>query len=414
MRNAMSNTTKTSEMTEWRYPASASAVAGAPALTPLAVMQEPRLTPLSPAVDSVVGSAAPARRLSPFFYALVPAFFAAIYLFVFAADVFESEARFMVRTASASTFSALVQSHGMTSAPDDAYAIVAFAQSRDLVDKLANEDNLRQIYARPEADVLSKYPRWLQPDTLDHLLQRFKDWTDIRIEETSGIVTLRAYAYRSDDARALAEAILRRAEAFVNEMNSRALSDRVNSAGTIRDQANARVADVEARLTMFRNENRFVDPARESAASLDAIGKLSTEVAQLEAMLKQKVQLTPQNPTIPALRGRIANYREQIEKMRRQVVGASDSMSTKLAAYEHLVLERRLAARELEVAHMNFQAAQQDSQQQQVYLERIANPTAPDRPDFPRRGLWLAISLFASIGVFIIASSLIGIAREHN
>lgn len=403
----MSNTRESSEVTQWRRLA-----AGAEPAVP--VTQEVQLVRLLPAAVAPSQEVAPShRRFAPFFYSLVPALFAAIYLFFIAADIYNSEARFMVRTASASTLSALVQSRGMTRAPDDAYAVVAFAQSRDLVEALAKEDNLRAFYARPEADFLTRYPHFLLADTIDHLRDHFMSWTDVRIEETTGIVTLRAYAFRPQDAQTLAGGILRRAEAFVNEMNRRALSDRVGSAQSLEQVAKERVADVERRLTAFRNENKFVDPGRESAAALEMIGKMTTEIVQLEATLKQHVQVTPQNPAIPSLRGKIANYREQLDKLRREVVGDPLSMSTKLAAYERLVLERKLAARELEVAHMNYLAAAQDAQQQQVYLEMIANPTAPDRPDFPRRGLWLAICMAASIGVFIVVSALASIARAH-
>ena len=48
----------------------------------------------------------------------------------------------------------------------------------------------------------------------------------------TGIITIQAQAFRSDDAQAIARQLLTQAEALVNAMNTRLEADTVNSAET--------------------------------------------------------------------------------------------------------------------------------------------------------------------------------------
>lgn len=354
------------------------------------------------------------ERLAFFTMFLAPTLAAALYFGLIASDVFISEGRFLVRSRLSSATSSLVQGFGMSRASDETFAVESYLRSRDVVTKLRDSDDLLAIYARTEADLFNRFPAFWTRNDFERLYEHFLSWTSTKVDEAAGIVTVHASAFRPDDARGLADAMIRHAEELVNQLNARAFNDRVSAARKTVEEARQRVSDVETRITELRNQRRFVDPMRESTAALEAIGKMTTELARFEATLKQHIAVAPHSPSIPSMRQRVATYRAEIAKLREKVVGGDASMSQSLPEYDQLMLERTLDARALEMAAFHLDKAEQESEQRHIYLERIADPHTPDHPEAPHRALGFLVATFASLGVYTIARTLRRIALEHS
>jgi capsular polysaccharide transport system permease protein len=90
----------------------------------------------------------------------LPTLIAAIYLYVFAAGQYVSEARFMVRgqqeMRAASALSQAMGAAGFKQVPEDAMAVRDYLQSHDAVTTLEQQVNLTELYRRPEADFLAR------------------------------------------------------------------------------------------------------------------------------------------------------------------------------------------------------------------------------------------------------------------
>lgn len=368
----------------------------------------PPLAP--PAVDAPRRSGG---RRAFFVLFVAPTLAAALYFGLIASDVFVSEGRLLVRSRSSAATSPLVQGIGISRASDETFAVESYLRSRDVVTKLRDGDGLLAIYARPEADIFNRFPAFWTRDDFERLYEHFLSWTSTNVDEAVGIVTVRANAFRHDDARALADAMIRHAEELMNQLNARAFNDRVSAARKSVEEARGRVADVERRITELRNQRRVVDPMRESTAALEAIGKMTTELAQYEATLKQQIAVAPRSPAIPSMRQRVATYRSEIAQLREKVVGGNASMSQSLPEFDQLTLERSLDARALEMATFNLDKAEQESEQRHIYLERIADPHTPDHPEAPLRVLGFLVTAFASFGLYTIVRTLRRIALEH-
>ena len=85
-----------------------------------------------------------------------------LYFGVFAAGRYVSETAFVVRGVSSSRSSgleALFRSFGIARTVDDTNIVETYLVSRDALRDLAAALPLREMYARPEADLLSRYPR---------------------------------------------------------------------------------------------------------------------------------------------------------------------------------------------------------------------------------------------------------------
>ncbi|HTV33972.1 MAG TPA: hypothetical protein VME69_12865 [Methylocella sp.] len=340
----------------------------------------------------------------------LPILLAFLYQFAIAADYYSSEARFIVRTntgglPSISGLTSLIQSQGLSRATDETYTVNEYVQSRDMVRELVEKDHLRELLQRPESDFITRFPNFYREDNFEELYKHFQYWIKVDLDDGTGITTIRADGYRPEDAHALLSAMLRHAEELIIRMNIRAHDDAIQYANVFIKRASEQVADVEARLAEFRSKNNTVDPSHESDAVLQAMTQMSTELAHLEATLKQQMTIMPSGPGIPALQQKIQSYRNEIEKLRGKLVGDEKSTVSVLSTYESLTLEQDLAAKSLEAAVANLNQAIQEAEQQHLYLETISKPHLPDSPEFWRRMLFIGAVAAASAGVWFIYHS---------
>ena len=199
---------------------------------------------------------------------LLPVAMASVYLFVIASDRYVSEMKYVVRSGGSGAandafgVASLVQSQGLSRAPDETYVVNAYVKSRDIVRLLVDHNNLRDVLDRPEADLITRFPNFYSRDNFEHLYKHFQHVVDVSLDESSGITTLRVFGYRPDDAQNIATAVLNYAEALINVLNDRAHDDAMRYAQMIVDKARDKTAEVEANLTVFRNTHGTVNPTR--------------------------------------------------------------------------------------------------------------------------------------------------------
>ena len=347
---------------------------------------------------------------------VAPTILYAVYIFLIAAPVYMSEAKFLVRAPAAPTPLAIstTSTLAITRSSDETQIIDAFLSSRDVVDQLSATVPLREIYDRPEADLFSRLSLPFMEASTERLHRHFRRWATAEIDEGTGITTVQAYAYRGEDARAIAAGMISTGEALVNRLNARAYEDRVSYAQMILDKAQEQVKAAEEKLTAFRNATRTVDLGREASAALERIGKMSADLAALEASLSQQMEMTPNSPAIPSQKARVEAQKREIAALRREVVGSGTSMTTDLAQYERLTLERMLNARSLEAAIGNFDRVRQQAQVQQFYLARVSEPSLPETAEYPRRLLSFLIYLFASFLLWRAGVAAVRFVRDHD
>ena len=88
-------------------------------------------------------------------------------------------------------------------------------------------------------------------------------------------------------------------------------------------------------------------------------------------------------------------------------------MVPKLLGYDELevrktIIEKRLAA---EVNALEMAKAQAD--RQMLYVTIVAQPNLPDYAQYPRSLVFLLITFFTALGIYMAGSLLISGAREH-
>jgi len=331
-------------------------------------------------------------------FVAVPTLIAAFYFLVLASPRYVSEARFIVRAPSRTQPSSLgmaLQGVGISATQTDSFAVHEYIRSRDAVHELIKEMDLKRAYGRAGVDAFSRLPRFWQDGSFDDFYRGFSSYVTVGYDSTTGISTLRVQAFSPDDATMIAQRLLGGGERLVNRLNERAERDSVREAERSAEEARTRLAVAQAQLTAFRNRERFIDPARTAIASTELIGELSIKLATLRAERAQVAAEAPQSPQLPLLDGRIRAFDALIEAERRKIVGDADSLAPKIGTYESLVLNRELADRAMAAATVALDTARRDARRQQLYLERIVDPSQPSEPSQPKRLLSI-LAVFAT------------------
>ena len=202
------------------------------------------------------------------------------YLYTRAADRYHSDVAFSIRSEETSSATAgllgAITNIGSGSA-SDADILYEYVRSQDIVEAVDAELDLRAVWSRPEGDPVFT----VAPDaSIEDLVAHWRSMVDISFESATGIITARAQAFTSEDAHAIAEAILEQSSALVNELSDQARADAIRFAQEEFAEAEENLRVMRARLSAFRRENRIVDPSGDVAGQTGLLNALQTELAQ--------------------------------------------------------------------------------------------------------------------------------------
>ncbi len=357
------------------------------------------------------------RRLPLFLFVVAPTIGAGVYEFGFAASQYVSEAKFVVRGAasqSSNPLSSLLQGTGMSRAQDDTFAVQDYMLSRDALEELGRTVNIRELFARPEADPLSAFPLPFLGATNEHLFKHYLRHVDVSLDSTTGVTSLTVKAFRADDAADIARALLAGGEQLVNRMNDRQRETTMKEARHEVEDAEARMQQVATDLAAFRNRESVLDPNKQSAAPLAAIQDMTNRVTASKTQLGTLMQKAPQSPLIPDIQNRIDVMQKQIDTARARITGSDKSMVPQMTEFDLLTLQRDFAERQLSSAVAFLDTARMNAERQQLYLDEIVKPNEADYAAYPKRFADVAIVFATLFGLYIIGTLLAAGAREHR
>lgn len=357
------------------------------------------------------------RRLAFLAVVVVPTLVAAIYYAFVATDRYEAISQFVIRSpsnAATSQLASLVQGSSIVRSSDDAFVVHAYLASRDIVRKLVETSDLRARLGRTEIDFLWRYPSPFLSHNEERLYTHVQRIVSVDYDYSTGITTLKVQAFRPEDAKAIADAMLAASEAFINGMSDRAQTDAVAAAEREVAQSRVLAGEALANVTAYRNKVGMIDPGRVSGAALETIARLALEAAQTSAQIAEIEKTSPQSTQIVALQHRKAALDEQIRNEQMHLVGSSASLVPIIEEYERLTMERAFAERAFASALSALEVARLDAVRQKLFLERISSPSAPDYPQYPSRLIGILVVFLVSVTLYGIGRMLLRNAREHS
>ena len=355
---------------------------------------------------------------------VVPSLGAVLYLVFLASDQYVAEARLSVRAAQTDRMSALAGASaslaklgaGMTPqlADQDAHIVAEYLRSRAAVEDLGQTLDLPAIFRRPGLDFWAR----LKNEPKAEELQKY--WAGMlrtSVDGPSGILTISVRAFHPQDAKALAEACVRIAEALVNRISERARNDALRKAEEEVRRADGLVQQALRDLRTFRDKEGILDPGSAATATSQLLLGAIAERGRLQTdMFVMTRALAPNAPTIKALKDRIDALDGQVEQLRGELTNKSEqakTLSAALVRFEQLEIQRIFAEKLYALSQGGLERARIRAQQQQVYLTVFVPPYLPEEARYPER---LAMSLVIPLVLLVIWSifALTGLAIEDH
>ncbi len=230
----------------------------------------------------------------------------------------------------------------------DSYIVAKFVESRDLVDKIDKDLDLRKIYSRSEADFLSSVD---DEAPIEDLVEYWRGMVTTEYDKYSGIVTLQVKAFRPKDAVLIAQKVIGYSEAPVNDLSRRAREDAVAESGSEVARAENRLRLARRAVAHFRRSERRLNPVVTAEAREKIIAELEGEKAKLETERATAAAVSPNSPRLNSLDSQISALTKQIDSVRLQTnetddSGKEESLNQQLSEHEELQTEREFVQRD--------------------------------------------------------------------
>lgn len=379
--------------------------------------EQPFLTPMLEAQPRSWLTSQLKKRQWFLLFVVLPTLLAVVYYGFIASDVYTSESRFVIKSpdqkhSQTTSLANLIQTTGLSGGQEQTNEVLDYVRSRDALQGLEKVWNVRSAYSQ-HGDILSRFPGPLASNSFEDMYKYYDKMVSARLDTETGTAVLTAKAFTPQDARAINETLLQLSEALVNKLNMRSQSRGIAEAERQVVQATERVRKARAALTQYRNSEAIIDPAKQAVGVLDISNTMTAQRAALQAQLDQMQQVAPNNPSIPALRARIAAISAQIASQDSRVVGSKEGIASKMGGYDNLLVEQEFATQSLNVANAALVQARAEAVRQQFYLERVVSPNLPDEALLPHRLLdILTVAAVAACLYFVGWMMIVGIL-EH-
>lgn len=349
----------------------------------------------------------------------LPTLLVAIYYYVIAADQYQSEGHFVVRTGdnaptpTGGLSQFLGMGGGISQSRSDAMSVNDFLNSQQAVDIVNKRINLVERFRRSEADLATRL--WFSEPTPEMLLRYYRDHVDVNLNQETGITTLKVRSFRPDDSYAIISELLKLGEERVNLINRRSQADALATARRQIAEAEASLIEIQSRMTAFRQNRGDLDPEGSGKAQIGLVssleGQLTTARAQLSAM--QGI-ISPSSPQYVATAARVRALESQVAGQRGRLTSGGGAIAARLGNYQELQIRQEFAAKRYEVAAARLEKARDDAMKQQLYIIRVVDPNLPVKSEFPQRGravltLFLSLLVAYGIGWLLVAG-----VREHS
>ncbi|MGR5277458.1 capsule biosynthesis protein [Vibrio rotiferianus] len=348
---------------------------------------------------------------------IVPTLLTTFYYSFVAAGLYVVETRFAVKGNEMQQIDLLSGLAGMPAqggSATDSYIVQDYVQSRDIVQAISEEIDLALIFNHPDADWLSAMG---EQSSLEEQLHYWRKRVTVSYDPTTTIITLKVRAFSAEDAKQLAEAVLKQSEVLVNNLSEVARSDDLVFAENEVVRAETRVTNIRMAMNKFRNEARDLDPTQTASTKMMLISELEVQLAKAHAELNALTSYMDEGaPSVVNLTRRVQALTQQIDQEKQIMTGDSEvqpSMSGVFAEYEPLLMERTFAEKAYTSALASLEAARVEAARKHRYLAIFVAPIHPDESTEPQRLKSIGSVFISCLMMWAIGLLGLGVIREH-
>jgi capsular polysaccharide transport system permease protein len=353
----------------------------------------------------------------------VPNFIALTYFGLMASDQYVSEARFTVSTA------ALPKMDGVgsvTGVPpiliiQDTQIVTNYIHSRAMVDELEKTVALRDVYS---SDAIDWWSRFRKSKPIEKFVKYWEHMSDVSIGMPSGIVALNVRAFSPDDAKRIADAVVKLSEKLINDINERMRHDTVAASEVDLRRASDALGRARLKMEAARNEEGLLDVGQTNLAMSGLISGLEGDLLRVQQEYQTQSRYVDDTaPQMRVLKSRIASMSTQLDGMKAQVTApskengisalADKTLSGKMTKFAELDLEQRISEKRFAQAIAAVEAARILNERKMLYLHQVVAPAVPEDAKYPKRWLSIGMTFLASLIAWGVTFGMILFVRNH-
>ncbi|WP_237152650.1 hypothetical protein [Oryzibacter oryziterrae] len=387
----------------------------------------PQLPKTDVSVQKAIKQAKRQRRravlLSLFVMVILPTLLASIYFFFIASDQFVAEARFAVRgqeKGGAADVLGFLTGGGGGSTTADSYILQDFIGSREMVERIAKDVDLRAIYAPGKGDFLATFAK---DEPVERFVDYWKKMVTAQFDHYSGIMAVQVRAFTPQDSIAIAQAVVKESRDLVNRISEQARNDTVVFAQKQVGIMEARLKKAREALAQFRTTEETIDPSATAAAHQELMLGLDKELLTAQSEMAQLDKFVgPDAPSRQFLQSKIDILKSQIAERRKRfgisdgaagTATPSEGISKQLSTYQALMTEEEFAQKAYVSALSSLEISRAEAGRDQRYLATFVEPSLPQDAVLPRRLVNSLLFLFGTMIFWGISALLFAAVRDH-
>ena len=177
-----------------------------------------------------------------------------------------------------------------------------------------------------------------------------------------------------------------------------------------------KLAKARAAVTLFRQNNKLMDPSKSAQSIGELIGKLMASKIEIESSLSTlKSVIGTESPMRNLQLTKLAAIDEQIRELKSKLTNSKgdDDVATQLGTYERLQLDEQFALAMYMAAQGAYQAARLSMNSQELYLAVVVNPALPQEAEGPRVFSSTLLLLVSLSILWAIAALLVSSVNDH-
>lgn len=363
-------------------------------------------------------------------FVAIPTIAAGLYLGVLASKQYMAESQFVVRgnvekpqgSGAGNPLAGMMG--GLSGSSQDSYVVSDHIQSSDMVERLQASLGVARMYEAADTDFWARFD---PAGSKEDLLRYWRKMTRVSVENMSGIITLRVWAFTPQDALRISGEVIRESEDLANRITQRGRDDSMRFARSEVARAEERVARALLRIREVKDANGIINPEVQIKDQLALLTDLRKQKIDLELRLQSLGgSLKADSPVIRdllsqkrALEAQIAEAENRLTTVNGAPAGAGGARSPVVAsnalrAFEEVEIERQFAEKAYDAAQGALDFARQKANAQQIYVTVFAPPSLPENAFYPRPFGLTFVVFFTALGIWLIGTLGVAAVNDHR
>lgn len=349
-------------------------------------------------------------------FVLAPLLIVLMYLSLFAQDRYASSSTLLVKQVGEA---AVTDSSGLgallgasSTSSEDANILKTYISSRDMVDKLDREINLRKAFQ------VKKDPLFAldQDAPIEDVVKYFNRVVSVNLDEKTMMLEVNAQGFTPEYSLKLNNSILKNSEDFINDISQSIAQEQQNFAEKQLQESTEQLKKARDNLLKYQNENEIFDPALQAQAVATLVASLQNNLAQLKTEERTLLSyLNPIAPQVIAVQSQIESIEQQIQNENDKLTSPSNTkLNQSVSEFEELKAQVGFATDLYKLSLASLEKSRLEASRKLKKLVVISTPRLAEDALYPRK-IYLIITSFIILNILFGIGALIrSIVREHK